>query len=81
MMTFQSLIHYGFHFIVPLVFIVIVYRRRWFTSYLIVLSTMLVDLDHLFADPIYDPARCSIGFHPLHTMPMMVLYTLFCVFP
>jgi hypothetical protein len=27
----------------------------------------LVDADHLLADPVYDPLRCSIGFHPLHT--------------
>jgi len=33
---------------------------------LILASTMLVDLDHLLASPIYDPTRCSIGFHPLH---------------
>jgi hypothetical protein len=29
---------------------------------------MVIDLDHLLADPIYDPSRCSIGFHPLHTV-------------
>ncbi len=28
---------------------------------------MLVDLDHLLAVPIFDPNRCSINFHPLHT--------------
>ena len=33
---------------------------------MILVSTMLVDLDHLLASPIYDPTRCSIGFHPLH---------------
>jgi hypothetical protein len=31
------------------------------------LATMLIDIDHLLADPIFDPNRCSIGFHPLHT--------------
>ena len=31
------------------------------------LATMLVDLDHLFATPIFDPGRCGIGFHPLHS--------------
>lgn len=31
----------------------------------------LVDLDHLLANPIYDPNRCSIGFHPLH-MPVAI---------
>ena len=38
------------------------------------LSTMVIDLDHLLADPVYDPDRCSIGFHPLHTVPPIVLY-------
>jgi len=38
------------------------------------LATMLVDVDHLLADPIYDPTRCSIGFHPLHTIMPIALY-------
>ncbi len=38
------------------------------------LATMLVDVDHLLADPIYDPTRCSIGFHPLHTYAPIALY-------
>ena len=33
----------------------------------------LIDLDHLLADPVYAPDRCSIGFHPLHTAPAVVL--------
>ena len=40
------------------------------------IATMLVDLDHLLADPIYAPERCSIGFHPLHTAPAIVAYVL-----
>jgi len=39
---------------------------------------MLVDLDHLLATPIYDPGRCSIGFHPLHTIFPIVLYGALC---
>jgi len=35
---------------------------------------MLVDLDHLLANPIYDPNRCSIQFHPLHTYYAIVVY-------
>ena len=42
---------------------------------------MLVDLDHLLADPIYDPKRCSIGFHPLHTLYPIALYGLLCLVP
>ncbi len=38
------------------------------------LATMLVDLDHLLADPIYDPNRCSVGFHPLHSLPAVAVY-------
>lgn len=36
--------------------------------------TMLVDLDHLLATPIYDATRCSIGFHPLHTFIPIGIY-------
>jgi hypothetical protein len=35
----------------------------------------LVDVDHLLAKPIYDPNRCSIGTHPLHTLPAISIYS------
>ncbi len=35
------------------------------------IAMMAIDLDHLAAVPIYDPGRCSVGFHPLHS-PMAV---------
>lgn len=38
------------------------------------IATMLVDLDHLLANPIYDPNRCSIGFHPLHSYIAIGIY-------
>ena len=37
---------------------------------------MLVDLDHLLATPIFDPNRCSIGFHPLHSYYAIIIYLL-----
>ena len=40
------------------------------------IATMVVDFDHLLATPIYDPDRCSIGFHPLHTAPAIAIYVL-----
>ena len=43
--------------------------------------TMIVDLDHLLASPIYDPNRCSINFHPLHSYPAILLYIIIAVFP
>jgi len=44
------------------------------------LATMLVDLDHLFATPIFDPGRCSINFHPLHTYWAMAVYVVLLFF-
>ncbi len=45
------------------------------------IATMIVDAGHLLADPIYDPHRCSIGFHPLHTTPAIVIYAALFAFP
>jgi hypothetical protein len=45
------------------------------------IATMLVDIDHVFADPIYDPTRCSIGFHPLHQLWFIAFYVALCFFP
>lgn len=42
---------------------------------------MLVDLDHLVASPIYNPERCSIGFHPLHQPWFVILYFILCFVP
>ncbi len=45
------------------------------------IATMLVDLDHLLATPIYDASRCSIGFHPLHGLIPIMAYTAICFVP
>jgi hypothetical protein len=50
------------------------FRDRWKSAWIIMTLTMVVDLDHLIANPIYDPNRCSIGFHPLHTYPAIFIY-------
>lgn len=43
--------------------------------------TMLVDLDHLLATPLFDPNRCSIGFHPLHSYYAIVVYAVMALVP
>ena len=45
------------------------------------IATMLVDIDHVFASPIYDPTRCSIGFHPLHKAWFLAIYAILSVVP
>ena len=76
-MIFHLLLHFSVPFLVAYLF----FRDNLKTAYLIMISTMLVDLDHLLADPIYDPTRCSIGFHPLHTYPAIVFYTILVFVP
>ncbi|WP_103070245.1 DUF6122 family protein [Aquimarina sediminis] len=62
----RPLIHYGFHFIIPLLIALCFFPKQWKKVYIIFIGAMLIDLDHLLANPVFDPHRCSIGFHPLH---------------
>ena len=54
---------------------------RRISSALIMIATLAVDLDHLLADPVYEPLRCSIGFHPLHRFVPVLAYLLLCFAP
>jgi hypothetical protein len=67
-------IHLILHFLVPVAVAWIFFRPIWKRAALIMLAANLVDLDHLLADPIYDPNRCSINFHPLHKLLPISLY-------
>ena len=75
------MIHIALHVIVPLLVAFALYRSRWRNAAVIMIATMIVDVDHVLADPIYDPNRCSIGFHPLHTPPAIVIYAALFVLP
>lgn len=76
----QPVIHYGIHFILPLVVAYLFFRSNWKKAYLIMVATMLIDLDHLLATPLFNPDRCSINFHPLHTYYAMIIYVGFLFF-
>jgi hypothetical protein len=78
-MSWSAIIHLLLHVAVPLAVALIFFRDQWKRAGLIMLATMLVDLDHLLADPIYDPGRCSIDFHPLHTWPAIGVYVLLTI--
>jgi hypothetical protein len=78
-MSFKFLVHYGFHFLVPLAISILFYKKNWKLAYLIFIGTMLIDLDHLLANPIFDASRCSINFHPLHTYYAIVSYILMLI--
>lgn len=76
----QALIHYFLHFIFPGVLAYGLYRNNWFKVYLVWLCTMLVDLDHLLATPVFEACRCSINFHPLHSCWAMGIYLVLLCF-
>ncbi|MDD7886717.1 DUF6122 family protein [Flavivirga sp. 57AJ16] len=70
----QTIVHYGCHILTPLLVALIWYKPRWKSAFLIMLSGMWIDLDHLLANPIFDPNRCSIDFHPLHSYYATAFY-------
>ena len=73
-MSFRATFHLLLHFLVPFVIAWAFFRSPWRVALLVMCLTMLIDLDHLLATPLYDPNRCSIGFHPLHRWPAVVVY-------
>ena len=75
------MLHIALHFVVPGLVAVAIDRDRWTRVWFVLVATMLVDGDHLLADPIYDPDRCSIGFHPLHSVPAILAYAAMFVGP
>ena len=75
------MLHLSLHFIIPAIAAALFFKKQFKTVYLIMITTMLVDADHLIATPIYDANRCSIGFHPLHHWIAIVLYGVMCLVP
>ena len=77
----RPILHLGLHIIVPGTMGKLLFPDRWKTAWLVMMSAMIIDLDHLLANPIYDPNRCGINFHPLHSRPAMTVYVLLAAIP
>ncbi|MEH1008549.1 DUF6122 family protein [Winogradskyella sp. ECml5-4] len=75
----QSFVHYGIHFGLPLAIAILFYKKYWIKAYCIMILGILIDLDHLLANPIFDPIRCSINFHPLHSYYAIAVYLLLLI--
>ena len=75
----QSFTHYFLHLAFPFFVAYFFFRKDVWKTYIIFLLTMIVDLDHLLANPVFDPNRCSIGFHPLHTYWAIGIYVLLLI--
>lgn len=76
----QPTIHYFLHFGLPVLVALIFFKNDWKKVALILILTMLVDLDHLLASPIFQADRCSINFHPLHSYYAIAGYVLLLFF-
>ena len=74
------ILHYSLHFFLPLIIAILFFKKEWKKVYVIMILTMIVDLDHLLADPIYQADRCSINFHPLHSYYAIALYFIMSFF-
>jgi Family of unknown function (DUF6122) len=77
----EQVVHYGLHFIFPAFIAFIFFRNNWIKAWIIMDLTIIIDLDHLLATPVFDPTRCSIGFHPLHSYWAIGIYLLLFVLP
>ena len=76
----RFVLHYGIHFILPFIIAFLFFKEKRIFIGLILLSGILIDVDHFLATPIFDPERCSIGFHPLHSYWAIGIYFVLFVF-
>ena len=77
----RGIVHYGLHFLAPYFLAFLWGRSRQFKAYLILLATMLVDLDHLLAEIYTLSLHDALPIYLLHSYPMIILYALLCILP
>lgn len=77
----QPMTHYALHVLFPGLIAWLFFREHWKKAWLIMLATLFVDLDHLAATPVFDPSRCSIGFHVLHSYLAIAVYSVMAFLP
>lgn len=76
----RFLVHYGIHFLVPILVGFYFFKDNRLKAILILLAGIVIDVDHLLATPIFEANRCSIGFHPLHSYWAIALYVVLFYF-
>lgn len=70
----RILLHYGIHFVLPFIIGFAFFKKDRAKIIMIFLGAILIDVDHLLADPIFDSNRCSINFHFLHSYWAIAVY-------
>ncbi|MFT0715806.1 DUF6122 family protein [Flagellimonas lutimaris] len=72
----RHLLHYGIHFLIPILIAFLFFKDNRIKVALILLAGIIIDIDHLWANPLYDPNRCSVGFHVLHSYWAVLVYSI-----
>lgn len=80
-MTQGFILHMFLHLTVPLAVAWLFFRPQFYKASLIMLAGLAIDVDHLLANPILDPERCSVGYHLLHSYWLIPFYLLLTFFP
>ena len=71
----HKVVHLGGHLLLPIGIAFSSYGSNWKSAAKVMIASNLVDVDHFLAEPIYNPDRCSIGTHPLHSLPAIGIYS------
>ena len=77
----QTTLHLLLHLALPAGAARLFFPERWKRAWLVMVLATAIYLDHLLADPVFDPNRCSLGFHPLHSLPAAAVYALMLLLP
>ena len=67
----SSAVHMILHFLVPALVAWVFFRKDFKKAFLIMIATMLVDVDHLIAVPLFDPLTLQYWLPPF----TLLLYT------
>lgn len=59
----------------------LIWRERAWRAGAVIAGANIIDIDHLLAVPIFDPERCSIGFHLLHGWEAALAYIVLLAVP
>lgn len=73
--------HLVIHIAAPLLVAALFFREEFWKASFLMLAGILIDADHLLADPMVDPDRCSVGFHLLHSYWLLLFYVVLAVVP
>ncbi len=78
---FRPIVHFALHFIIPGAASKVLFSPKWKSAWFTMMLAMIIDLDHLLAEEVFDPNRCGINFHPLHSFPAIAVYGVLVVIP